>query len=323
MKHKRLIDPVGLVFGIIVPILAAAVGIAVTALLKSRLPDQIATHWTAAKPDSFSEPMTFAWVFALVIVLVGGGCCAVAALAQALLLMRRAMLLLGLTIVGLLFTLQITILVIQLDRDSVTDVRLPWPVISLGVLAGILFGSTGAAMLRDFRVRIRAEEPPPPTLPRGVLASIEDTVGFSRIGSVVVATSVVAVAAIGCLFVDATWPLVATVPVVLVLLALMRFEVIVDSTGVRVRNFGLTSIDISIDEITGAKSIHVNPFKDYGGWGLRAKGRGRYGIVTTTGPAVEIGAASGLMLTITTQHADAMAGAINSFADRRSANVHG
>ena len=47
---------------------------------------------------------------------------------------------------------------------------------------------------------------------------------------------------------------------------------------------------------------------------------GFLGIVTKTGPAVEISTASEMTLTITTEHARQMAGALNSWADDRCAS---
>ena len=317
MTRGRIFDPAGVAFGVVVPLVAAGLGLALTRFWQSRLPAQIATHWSTDRPDEFSEPMSSAWLFALVIVLIGGGCCCVAALAQALLLMRRAMLLIGLSVVGVLSTLQIVTLWIQLDKTDVSDVELPWAAVSVGVAIGCVVGAIGATFLKDYRVRPAAAERPDAKLPRGPAHTVRDVAGFGRIGTIVFAVVAFGAAGLACRAVGGIWPLVAAFPVVLVLLALMRFEVIVDASGLRVRNFGLTSIDIGIDEVTGAKLVDVNPFKDFGGWGLRSKGHRRYGIVTHTGPGVEVATAGGMTVTITTQRADAMAGALNAFADDR------
>lgn len=317
MSSRRVFDPVGVIFGVALPLAAAATVLIVANAWNSRLPAEIASHWSGRTPDGFSDPMSLAGVFALIIVIVGGGCCGVAALAQALLLMRRAMLLIGLTVVGLLLTLFVSVLWIQLDVTSVADVELPSNAIAIGVLVGLAAGALGAALLRDHRDRAPATEPPSPELPRGPMHAVRDIVGFGRVGTVVVAVIALGSAWLAGVFVGSAWPLFAALPVVVVLLALMRFDVIVDAAGVRVRNCGLTSIDIGMDEVLGAKVDHVSPFKDFGGWGLRSKGHRRYGIVTNTGPAVVISTADGLVLTITSTKADAMAGALNSWADHR------
>ena len=318
MTRGRIFDPAGVAFGVVVPLAAAGLGLLLTGVWQSRLPAQIATHWSTERPDGFSHPMSSAWLFTLIILLIGGGCCGVAALAQALLLMRRAMLLIGLSVVGVLSTLQVVTLWIQLDKTDVSDVELPWAAISVGVLIGCAVGALGAAFLKDYRDRTPAAERPDAKLPRSRAHTVRDVAGFGIIGTIVFAGVAFGAAGLASWAVGGIWPLVAAFPVVLVLLALMRFEVIVDASGLRVRNFGLTSIDIDIDEVTGAKVIDVNPFKDFGGWGLRSKGHRRYGIVTHTGPGVEVATASGLTLTVTSQRAHAMAGALNSFADNRT-----
>jgi hypothetical protein len=99
----------------------------------------------------------------------------------------------------------------------------------------------------------------------------------------------------------------------------LRYDITIDATGIRVRNFGLTTFDVGMDEIIGAKLTDVAAFKDFGGWGLRAKGPGRYGVITQRGSAVEIGTASGMTLTITTEQAGEIAGALNTWASEQHA----
>ena len=91
----------------------------------------------------------------------------------------------------------------------------------------------------------------------------------------------------------------------------------VQEAGVRVRNLGMTAVEYGLDEMIGAKVTETRPFEDWGGWGLRAKGRGRYGLVTNTGPALVFTTAGGHEFTVTTERAQEMAGALNSLADAR------
>lgn len=319
MRHTRVFDPAGLVFGILVPVLAAAVGPVLTRAWSSRLPDRIATHWGVdGTADGFADPMTTAWTFAIVTLLIGGGVCAIAALAQALLLMRRIMLFVGSAVVGVLVTLQVSVLWMQLDGASVQ--QFPGGVITVGMVLGLILGAIGAGLLRDYRERTPATQRPGPRLPRGRRDAVRDVVGFSRTESAVLAAVLLGLAAVGCVFVGSMWPLAMALPLLAIVVALVRFDVLVDENGVHVRNLGLLSIDIGIDEVTGAAVTEVNPFRQWGGWGLRSKGHRRYGIVTRTGPAVEVSTASGLSLTITSEHAEQFAGTLNSWADTRCAS---
>lgn len=308
MDTRRLLDPLGVVFGILLPSAAAAAGLLLTIAWRDRLPGQIITHWSAAGPNDHASPCSAAWMFGLVIVLVGAGAGSPAALAGALLLMRRMMLIIGLTATGLLITLEVTMLAIQLDHQAHTAVALPTAAIPAGAVGGFLVGLFGASRLRDHRSRgsVHADPPRKPTPP------IRDVVGFGRIGTGGFVVAACTAAVLGCLAADTAWPLGIALPAIVLVAGLMRFDVRIDETGVRVRNLGMVSIDIDADEIVGVELVEVNPFHDYGGWGLRATGRGRYGIVTRTGRAVRIETVSGLNLTITSDRAEAMAHSLDA-----------
>ncbi|PBC36646.1 DUF1648 domain-containing protein [Rhodococcus sp. ACS1] len=319
MNSSRVVDPAGAVFGLLLPVIAALSGVILTKVWEPRLPPQIATHWTTTSPDGFSTPMSSAWTFALVTVLFGGGCAAIAALAQAMLMMRRTMLVVGLSVVGLILTVQVLLLYVQLDVTDPADTELPLWSLGLGVVIGAVVGLIGAALLRDYRPRVAATGTPDPRLPRADdPATVADTVGFGTVGSLVLLLLLGVVPALAvCLLVDAWWPLAVFVPVGLLIVSLLRFRVIVDRTGIRVVNMGMTALQYGIEEIEGARVDVIAPFDDFGGWGLKVKGRRNYGVVTRTGPAVIVTTACGDRLTVTSARAEEMAGALNAFADRR------
>ncbi|MGW5144920.1 DUF1648 domain-containing protein [Rhodococcus koreensis] len=319
MTSSRVVDPAGAVFGLLLPVIAALSGVILTKVWEPRLPAQIATHWTTTSPDGFSTPMSSAWTFALVTVLFGGGCAAIAALAQAMLMMRRTMLVVGLSVVGLILTVQVVLLSVQLDVTDPADTELPLWSLGLGVVIGAVVGLIGAALLRDYRPRVAATGTPDPRLPRADdPATVADTVGFGMVGSLVLLLILgVAPAFAVCLLVDGWWPLAVFVPVGLLVVSLLRFRVVVDRTGIRVVNMRMTALQYGIEEIEGARVDVIRPFDDFGGWGLKVKGRRNYGVVTRTGPAVIVTTACGDRLTVTSARAEEMAGALNAFADRR------
>ncbi|MDF3306605.1 DUF1648 domain-containing protein [Rhodococcus sp. T2V] len=319
MNSSRVVDPAGAVFGLLLPVIAALSGVILTTVWEPRLPAQIATHWTTTSPDGFSTPMSSAWTFALVTVLFGGGCAAIAALAQAMLMMRRTMLVVGLSVVGMILTVQVVLLSVQLDVTDPADTELPLWSLGLGVVIGAVVGLIGAALLRDYRPRVAATGTPDPRLPRADdPATVADTVGFGTVGSLVLLLILgVAPALAVCLLVDGWWPLAVFVPVGLLIVSLLRFRVIVDRTGIRVVNMGMTALQYRIEEIEGARVDVIRPFDDFGGWGLKVKGRRNYGVVTRTGPAVIVTTACGDRLTVTSARAEEMAGALNAFADGR------
>ncbi|MFC9786718.1 DUF1648 domain-containing protein [Rhodococcus sp. NPDC127528] len=316
MSQTRTFDPAGVLFGVTIPVLAAAAGLVLTRMWQERLPASIATHWSGENPDGFTTLWSAAWTFAIVIVLIGGGAAAIAAIAGALLMMRRTMLIVGLTVVGLMFAIWVALLRAHLDLAAAEGARLPTAAIGVGVLAGAAVGLLGGSLLRDYRPRTATTDRPDPSLPRGPLdLPIVDRRGLGA-GTTAVLIAVGAAITLGlCRLAGSWWLLAIFLPVCVLIVGLLRFRVTVDENGIRIYNMGMCALDYRVDEIVGAKVDEVNPFKDFGGWGLRIKGRGNYGLVTDTGPALMLTAANGQRLTVSTDRAEQMAGALNALAD--------
>ncbi|WP_433608603.1 DUF1648 domain-containing protein [Prescottella agglutinans] len=315
----RLIDPAGAFFGVVVPALAAAAGVVATYILEPRLPEQMATQWSGGSSTGFTSPVASAWSMAAIVLLIGGGCSGIAALAQAQLMMRRIMLLIGLTVVGVIVAGEIAMIVGQVDTAA-TDAAMPVEALGPGLVLGAVVGLVGASLLRDYRVRALATEAPAADLPRGAVElPIADQVGMSAGGLLATALALAAPAVLMCWLADAWWPLGLYLPAVLLAVTILQFRLVVDADSIRVQNMGMAAIEYGTDEVLGAKVTHLRPFQDFGGWGLKAKGRGNYGVVTRTGPAVVITFACGHQLTVTTPRAEEIAGALNTLADRRLA----
>lgn len=315
---QRTFDPAGVIFGVLLPIAAASLGLIAVRMWRSRLPDQIATHWSGTEPDGFMNPSTSAWTLAIVIVLVGGGCSAVASLAHALLIMRRTMLMIGLTVVGLVTVLQLAILARQLDVTSVDHVEVPAWALGVGTLVGFCVGLLGASLLRDYRERVAAESPPPASLPRAdAELPIVEPLGAGPVGITILFAVLAGAATLTCWLLQSWWPIVIFLPLAVLPVSLMRYELVVDRAGIHVRSLGMAAFDYSLDEITGASVRTIDPFTDFGGWGLRVKGRGNYAVATAKGPAVFVTFANGQRLTISTKDAESIAGTLNSLASRR------
>ncbi|OYD67371.1 DUF1648 domain-containing protein [Rhodococcus sp. OK302] len=317
MKH-RVVDPAGAIFGILIPALCAFGGVVLTKMWEHRLPEKIATHWTTTSPDGFSTPTANAWTVALLTLLFGGGLSAVAALAPAMLMMRRFMLVTGLGVVGLITTVNVALLYNQLDVVDPSTTSLPYWSIGVGALIGGALGYLGALTLRDYRVHEQASGNPSPDLPRSDAAlPISDDVGFTTKGSAILALITLVPGVLLTLSLGSYWSLFMFAALALLLVSLVRFRATVDESGISVVNMGMRAMEYAADEVVDAKVAEIKPFTDFGGWGLKKKGRRNYGIVTRTGPAVVISFASGDRLTITTPRAEEMAGALNRLADAR------
>jgi hypothetical protein len=101
------------------------------------------------------------------------------------------------------------------------------------------------------------------------------------------------------------WLLLA-IPVI-VLLALLSstdWRVRVDVAGLRVRSVvGFPRWTIPVADIAEAGTTRVEALGTFGGWGLRWAGRGRIGIITRSGSALEVRRRDGSSLVITVDDA--------------------
>lgn len=318
--RARKIDPAGLVFGVGFPVAAALLTLVLTALWSDRLPERIATHWTsAAQPDGFSDPWSNAWLLAALVLVVGGGIGLIAAFTAVQLMMRRMMLVIGCLVAGMIATVNVVLMASQLDLADASQARLQLWSLGLGTLIGLLVGLLGAWLLRDHRLRVRAEARPAAELPRAdrLRLPMTEPVGLSTATAIAIYGLLAAVALATCLVAGSWWPAPLVAALGLLIGFTTRFLVVIDADGVRVLCLGMTVISYDAAEVAGASTTTVNPFTDFGGWGLRVLPRRHYGLVTRRGPAFVVNFAGGDKLTVTTARADELAATINSLADRR------
>lgn len=318
MSESRTFDPAGVVFGLAVPVVSAGAVLLLARVWQPRLPATLATHFGGAGADGFTDTGATAWTFVLAILFVGLGTSAIAALAHALLMMRRTMLILGSAVTGLLVALWIGLSLAHLDLVPPQQVESPTTAAVVGILVGGGIGVLGAALLRDHRERRSATERPDPRLPRRpVTLPIVAHLGLGpRTTAILIAVAVLGSIGV-CRLAGSWWLLAVFLPVGVLAIGLFRFRVVVDESGLRVFNTGMCALGYGVDELVGAEVTEVAPFRDFGGWGLRINGRGNYGVVTDTGPALVFTAANGQRVTVTTDRAHDMAGALNALADRR------
>lgn len=236
-----------------------------------------------------------------------------------MLMMRRFMLVVGLSMVGLITTVNFALLYTQLDVTDPSTTSLPLWSLGVGFAVGAVLGWIGASFLRDYRGRTLAATKPSAGLPRSSCPlPISDDVGFSTKGSVILTAITLAPGVIMALAMRSLWPLFIFGALGLLVVSLVRFRVIVDEREIRVINMGMAAMTYGIDEVVGADVAEIKPFADFGGWGLKTKGRRNYGVVTRTGPAVVVTFAGGDRLTITTPKAEDIAGSLNRLADART-----
>ncbi|MEV0439970.1 DUF1648 domain-containing protein [Streptomyces spectabilis] len=288
-----------------------------------RLPDRLATHWSAgsARPDD-SMPLWAATLFpALVWAVVAGG---------ALLAGRRAdawrtpvLLPLGVALVGA----QASIVRANVDHEDWRDATS-----ATGWAVAVAVAAVAAVVLGVLLARRRHPDAPPPrgAAPRAELAPGERVAWRSRtsspwmhalaavFGVVAVVASVVTAAGLT----DPLWPLVAPLALVAVTcLACASVEAAVTDDGLRV-TFGPLGRPVrrwAPETIEIAYAEHRTPGQ-VGGWGYRLSGLGTT-VMLRAGECLVI-RAEGKAFAVSVDDAERGAALLNALGARRAPDTH-
>lgn len=101
------------------------------------------------------------------------------------------------------------------------------------------------------------------------------------------------------------------------LVTTFAFRVRIGPAGLLVRSLaGWPRIDIPVVDIASVRAIQVDPFAEFGGWGLRYGLDGRYGVVLRRGEAVEVTRAGGRRFVVTVDDARTAAAALAAVAQK-------
>lgn len=101
------------------------------------------------------------------------------------------------------------------------------------------------------------------------------------------------------------------------LVALGRWQVVVDHTGLTVRPLlPRPRTRVALDEVVSAEVTSVSPARDFGGWGYRVGMDGQVGVVVRAGEAIRVQQTGGRTLVITVDDAATGAALLNTLADR-------
>src|SRR5699024_5197036 len=78
---------------------------------------------------------------------------------------------------------------------------------------------------------------------------------------------------------------------------------------------------IPANEVERADVVQVSPFQEFGGWGLRAAGDGRTGVVTRAGAALQVQRSGDRVFVLTIDGALEAAALLNTLAERSRGNT--
>src|SRR5690625_3189263 len=113
------------------------------------------------------------------------------------------------------------------------------------------------------------------------------------------------------------WLLLPMVLLAALILGFLSFAVKIDASGLTARNnLGLRVVRIPADEVVATSVTHVEPFAEFGGWGLRTNLAGTTGLVTRSGEAIRIERTGNRNAVITVDDATTAAALLNTVAER-------
>ncbi|MCX2182092.1 hypothetical protein KV205_16345 [Streptomyces sp. SKN60] len=305
-------------------VLALAAHLLLLALWRDRLPDPLATHFSATdggRADGFTGLAAYTAISSGLLLLLGAGWVA---------FVRRSALCGAWATAGFTGGLLDLLLRDNLDAADAAEVSTPLAVFTVAAGIGALAGLIGWGLTR--LPRLVPPEPvvpvPPVRAPRLDLGAHE-LAGWSRAATSTAGTAfgtVFVVAGAGALFpavLVTPWPyaLIAAVGLVIGVpgVALSRVRVGVDRRGLTVTPALLPRprIRIPLDEVASATVHDVRAVAEFGGWGYRTRPR-RSALLLRSGEALSVRRTNGFEFLVTVADAETAAALLNTLAARDS-----
>ncbi|MCS0499148.1 DUF1648 domain-containing protein [Protaetiibacter mangrovi] len=301
------------------PLIVAAVAVALQLAWLPELPDPIAIHWG---PDGAPDGFAPAWAS---IALTGGLALGLTGLFALILGLARgagptathkllAVVSLGEALfTGVLVTASVGLQRGVADASAAPDLG-PWVAIGLGaaVLAGIAAWFALPPAVRPDADAVPARPIALAPGERGVwIATTRVSSGAVAIILVAVGVALAASVFAAVATDGALWPVLFVPLLLLVLVCIgVAWRVRVDASGLAVRSLplGWPRVVIAAGDIAEVATEHVEPLAEFGGWGWRwAPGRS-FGVVTRSGPAIRVTRRDGRRFTVTVDDAATGAG---------------
>lgn len=296
---------------------ALAVELALLAVLRDRLPDPLATHFSGTVPDGFTGRTGFAFLCAGLTVGIG----ALFVLAGT----RRATsarwsVVTGYGTAGLVTSALVSVLLVNADAaDAAADARTPlWHQIA-ALLVGMAMGLVGWLVTRRLRLPDGLSGQAGADAGRLDLAEGE-VAGWTRtVSSRPLALLGLVLTVLGCaLAVPTGWPVGVPLALLgLLMLSFSRITVTVGPRGLGVSSAALPRprIQVPLAGMSGASSRPVSPLGDFGGWGWRIR-PGATGIILRSGEALVVKRANGREIAVTVDDSATAAALLNSLIPR-------
>ncbi|MGC5615930.1 DUF1648 domain-containing protein [Georgenia sp. Z1491] len=306
-----------LLLGVVLPLAVTAAAWIYIAVVAGDLPDRVAVHWGTDGPDRWSSVTELLTIPAVMCGVSLAFTCPLAAFTGRQSMTRR-------TIVGISagFATMFAGIAVSTVQVNLTDPPGdPVAGIVLASLAGLAVAVAAAAAAGEDPV-VPATDPVPADAARADLGPTERAVWVRGTGASVRTLVVIVVLLVGSgVLIGALsswwWGAVFAAPLIALELALLRYVVRVDADGLVARSaLGVTVLRARADEVVRADVVSIEPFPEFGGWGLRTDVHGRVGLVTRKGAAVRIERTGGRIQVITVDDAERGAALLNTMAER-------
>lgn len=342
--HARHARTAHLWVGLIVPLAILVVTGAVIASWLPQLPDPAATHWGGdGRPDGFGP----AWVNLAVPVGLGSAIVLLfAALSWASMRMPQhepgpaalgarsqdlseapsfTARFLAAVSLGLSVMMSVVALAMTGSQRGLADAK-DAPDIGWALLVGFVVLAAGAVLGWFVQPTPPAHElsdapgAEPMPLAEGGRAAWFGAVTLSRSGRVALAGLLLFTFALGIVLLangaGAGWILTGVALLLtLAVLATSVFRVRADASGLHVRSaLGWPRYAVPADEISSVRAVVVNPFAEFGGWGIRWGVDGRFGIVLRTGEGIEVSRENAKTMVVTVDDAATCAAVLSAAA---------
>lgn len=319
-----------LAVGVIAPLAIAIAGLVVMVVSLPRIPLPMAVHWgVSGAPDRFGSPVgsfllvsifALAWaVFAFLMARPVAG-------REYPTFNQRVLLAIGPFVITLITVLMAGSFLIQAGIADARSGPSLTPVLIAAVVAALAAGVLAWFLLPQHVARRddTAEVPEPLDLAAGARAVWTRHLQVSRVVAVVLVGILVVVLVGGGLvmwFVAPVWVFVLWVLfyalVIVSVIGTLSWRVTVDENGFVARSvYGYPRFVVPVTQVEAARVVTTDALREFGGYGIRWAGKGRWGVVTRSGEALEVTRANGSSITVTVSQAATGAALLNSLAAR-------
>lgn len=319
-QHHRI-----LLVGAIIPLVVALVGVALILIALPDLPDPVAIHWgTSGAADGFG-PAWVNLVILLALVVVYSAFALVVSRGETLSVSQRIVLATAPFLAVFLTCVLAGSLWMQRGLEQASDA----PNVGFLILVGALAGG-GAAVASWFLLPSSSTDDRSATaVPTLDLGPTERAVwmrssGPSGVAVFLILGTFVLVSAVTIVALVLSAPVLVSalysgllLVIALLVAGTVFWRVRVSAEGLVVRSaLGIPRFTVPISDIDTATVTDVQPVRDFGGWGLRWGGPGRFGIVTRSGEALEVRRNNGKSFIVTVDDAETAAALLNSLVRR-------